>query len=161
MNPNSPTEVPERVLLPFNQERLARLMGSTPQVMAGIFMQYYEGFDNHPSQVEIYQVNEALYVDWDWNDYYDGPMINLVKMIEVGEKSGSYYYTGIGKVMLALCLGNVTSMWGDVPWSEALKGSEYRSPKYDSQASIYEAIQTLLDKGIENYQKNIQKRHNS
>ena len=69
INPNSPTEVPERVLLPFTQERLARLMGSTPQVMAGIFMQYYEGFDNHPSQVEIYQVNEALYVDWEWNDY--------------------------------------------------------------------------------------------
>ena len=91
-------------------------MGSTPQVMAGIFMQYYEGFDNHPSQVEIYQVNEALYVDWDWNDYYDGPMINLRKMMDVSEASGSFYYAGIGKVMMALCLGNITSMWGDVPY---------------------------------------------
>lgn len=148
INPNSPTEVPERVLLPFNQERLARLMGSTPQIMAGIFMQYFEGFDNHPSQVEIYQVNEALYVDWDWNDYYDGPMINLKKMLDVAGVEGSYHYTGIGKIMMALCLGNLTSLWGDVPWSEALQGSEIRSPKFDSQESIYEAIQQLLDDGI-------------
>ena len=56
INPNSPTEVPPAVLLPFNQERLARLMGSTPQIMAGIFMQYYTGIDNHPSQVQQYRI---------------------------------------------------------------------------------------------------------
>jgi len=153
LNPNSPTQVPERVLLPFNQERLANLMGSTPQVMAGIFMQYYEGFDNHPSQVEIYRVNEALYVDWDWNDYYDGPMINLQKMLDVAEAEGSFYYTGIGNIMMALCLGNVTSVWGDVPWTEALRGSENTSPKYDAQEFIYEEIQRLLDEGIEALQQ--------
>jgi hypothetical protein len=154
INPNSPTEIPASVLLPFNQERLARLMGSTPQVMAGIFMQYYEGFDNHPSQVEIYQVNEALYVDWDWNDYYDGPMINLRKMLDVAEQEQSYIYLGIGKVLMALCLGNITSMWGDVPWSEALEGSDMRSPKFDQQESIYEAIQQLLDDAIADLQQN-------
>ena len=148
INPNSPTEVPANVLLPFNESRLASLMSTTPQVMAGIFMQYYEGVDNHPSQVQIYVINEALYVDWDWNDYYDGPMINLEKMIEVAENSGSYYYAGIGKIMMALCLGNVSSMWGDVPYSEALYGSEISSPVYDSQELIYETIQVLLDEGI-------------
>jgi hypothetical protein len=147
-NPNSPTEVPPNVLLPFNESRMARLMGSTPQVMAGIFMQYYEGIDNHPLQVQIYVLNEALYVDWDWNDYYDGPMINIVKMIESAETDGSYYYTGMGKIMMALCLGNISSMWGDVPYSEALNGAEIRSPRFDSQQSIYQKIQELLDEGI-------------
>ena len=124
------------------------MMGTTPQVMAGIFMQYYEGIDNHPSQVQIYVINEALYVDWDWNDYYDGPMINMVKMIEVAENEGSFYYAGIGKVMMALCFGNVTSLWGDIPYSEAFIGSEIASPVYDSQESIYENIQNLLDEGF-------------
>ncbi len=148
INPNSPTEVPANVLLPFIESRLASLMGTTPQVMAGIFMQYYEGVDNHPSQVQIYVINEALYVDWDWNDYYDGPMINLVKMIEVAETGGSYHYAGIGKIMMALILGNVSSTWGDVPYSEALYGSEISSPVFDSQQFIYETIQELLDDGI-------------
>ncbi len=148
INPNNPSEVPANVLLPFNESRLARLMGSTPQVMAGIFMQYYEGIDNHPSQVQLYIINEALYVDWDWNDYYDSPMINLKQMIDVAEKDGSYHYAGIGKIMMALCLGNVSSLWGDVPYSEALSGAEISSPVFDSQESIYETIQDLLDQGI-------------
>jgi len=148
INPNDPTEVPANVLLPFNEESVARLMGGTGQVMAGIFMQYYEGVDNHPRQVQLYVVNEALYVDWDWNDYYDGPMINLKKMIEVAHQNNAFHYAGIGKVLMALCLGNVTSLWGDVPYSEALNGSLVRSPKFDSQQSIYETIQALLDEGI-------------
>lgn len=148
INPNSLTEVPENVLLPFNQSRLARLMGSTPQVMPGIFMQYYEGIDNHPKQVQQYVLNEALYVDWDWNDYYDGPMINLKKMIDIAEKNNSYYYSGIGKVLLALCYGNMTSAWGDIPFSEALDGSFNRAPKYDPQKQVYEGIQVMLDEAI-------------
>lgn len=148
INPNSPTEVPANVLLPFNESRLARLMAGSAQVMAGIFMQYYEGVDNHPGQVQIYTLNEALYVDWNWNDYYDGPMINLRKMIDVAETDGSYYYSGIGKTLMALCLGNLSSMWGDIPWTEALNGSETRSPIYDPQEKIYEEIQRLLDEAI-------------
>ncbi len=153
INPNNPTDVPPNVLLPFNEESLARLMAGTGQAMSGIFMQYYQGVDNHPIQVQIYVINEALYVDWDWNDYYDGPMINLRKMIEAAEKKEAYYYSGIGKVLTALCLGNVTSLWGDVPYSQALNGSEIRSPQYDSQQAVYESIQQLLDDGISDLQQ--------
>jgi len=152
INPNSPTEVPPSVMLPFNQEALARLSCGTSQVMTGIFMQYYQGVDNHPIQVQQYILNEALYVDWNWNDYYDGPMINLKIMIDLAEKEKSYYYAGIGKVLLANCLGNVTSLWGDVPNKEALAGSVNRHPVFDPQKEVYESIQQLLDDGIKDLQ---------
>jgi len=155
INQNDVVNVPANVLLPFNEESLARLMAGTGQVMSGIFMQYYEGINNHPIQVQIYVVNEALYVNWDWDDYYAGPMINLKKMIEIAEKDNSYYYSGIGKILMALSLGNVTSLWGDVPYSEALQGSLNKSPKFDSQKSIYESIQQLLDEGIQDLQQPI------
>ena len=87
-NPNDPTEVPVKVLMPFVQERLADMMGGTTQVMAGIFMQYYTGVDNHPHPIQTYTVNEALYVEWDWNDYYNGPMINLRQMIDLANEQG-------------------------------------------------------------------------
>jgi hypothetical protein len=95
-----------------------------------------------------------LYVDWNWNDYYDGPMNNLKILIDLAEKEKSYYYSGIGKVLLANCLGNVTSLWGDVPYKEALAGSAILNPVYDPQKSIYEAIQSLLDNGIKDLQTN-------
>ena len=148
ISPNSPTEVPTSVLLPFSQEGIARLQIGTTQVMSGIFMKYYEGVDNHPIQVQRYILNEALYVDWNWNDYYDGPMINLKIMIDLAEQEKSYYYSGIGKVLMANCLGNVSSLWGDVPFNEALAGSLNKHPAYDPQKNVYEKIQQLLDDGI-------------
>lgn len=50
---------------------------------------------------------------------------------------------------MALCLGNITSAWGDVPYTEALQGSEIRSPVYDSQEFLYTEIHRLLQEGIE------------
>ncbi len=148
INPNSPTEVPPNVMLPYIEESIARLSCGTSQVCTGIFMQYYTGIDNHPIQVQQYILNEALYVDWIWNDYYDGPMINLKIMINQAEKEGSFYYVGIGKILLAMCLGNLTSLYGDIPYAEALEGSLNSHPKFDAQKDIYTAIQQLLDNGI-------------
>ncbi len=152
INPNSPTEVPPSVMLPYIQESTARLSCGTQQVVTGIFMQYYQGIDNHPIQVQQYILNEALYVDWNWNDYYDGPMINVKLMIDLAEKEKSYYYAGIGKVLMANCLGNVSSLWGDVPYKEAFNGSVNTNPVYDPQKDVYEAIQKLLDDGIKDMQ---------
>lgn len=151
-NPNDPTEVPPSVMLPFIQESFARLSCGSQQVMAGIFMQYYQGVNNHPIQVQQYIVDETLYVDWDWNDYYDGPMSNLKIMIDIAEKEKSYYYSGIGKVLMANCLGNITSVWGDVPYKEAFAGSVNRNPVFDPQKDVYESIQTLLDDAITDLQ---------
>jgi hypothetical protein len=153
VNPNNPISVPPSVMLPFAQEAIARLSCGTTQVMSGIFMQYYLGVDNHPIQVQQYILNESLYVEWNWNDYYDGPMINLRIMIDQAEKEQSYYYAGIGKVLLANCLGNVTSLYGDVPYRESLQGSVNRNPVFDPQKDTYEAIQQLLDDGIADLQK--------
>ncbi len=149
VNKNDVTEVPVNVLLPYNQESLARLMIGTTQVMSGIFVQYYEGIENHPLPVQNYIVDEALYADWNFQDYYDGPMINIKQMLMFAEENGYVpHYIGIGKTLMALCLGNVTSLWGDVPYSEALQSSTNLNPRYDSQELIYETIQQLLDEAI-------------
>jgi hypothetical protein len=154
INPNDVTKVPANVILPFNQERVARLMAGTTQVMAGIFVQYYKGVENHPLPVQTYRIDEALYTEWNFQDYYNGPMVNLSHMIKIAEENGKMpHYVGIGKTLLALCLGNVTSLWGDVPFSQALKGSEIIAPIYDDQQSIYEDIQLLLDEAIAEFNK--------
>jgi len=44
-------------------------------------------------------------------------------------------------------------MWGDVPWTDALQGTAIMGPKYDSQQSIYVAINALLDDAIVNLGK--------
>lgn len=145
---NRPTEVPVNVLLPFNIERVGTRMAGPTQIMAGIFMQYFEGIEQHPLTVQTYLINEALYVEWEWDNYYTGPMENTYQMLTLAQEDSLYHYMGIGKILMSLCLGNLTSMWGNIPYSEALTGSENLSPAYDSQQFIYEEIQRLLDEAI-------------
>jgi hypothetical protein len=50
---------------------------------------------------------------------------------------------GVGKVLMAAGLGQITDLWGDIPFSEALRGNKNTRPKYDSQDTIYLTINTV------------------
>ncbi|TGE23113.1 SusD/RagB family nutrient-binding outer membrane lipoprotein [Hymenobacter metallicola] len=73
---------------------------------------------------------------------------NVPTMIEAAEKAKAPYYIGAGKIITAMDLAHATDMLGDIPYSEAFKGAENYTPKYDPQEQIYATVQTLLDEGI-------------
>lgn len=54
-------------------------------------------------------------------------------------------YKAVGDVLKCYIYGQLTDMWGDVPYSEALKAKEgITSPKYDSQEEIYTGPNGIL-----------------
>lgn len=59
------------------------------------------------------------------------------------------FHQGASLVMKSLMFGLITDLWGDAPYSQALKGDEEgrenRFPAYDSQQSIYEGILADLE----------------
>ncbi len=151
-NPNDLTEVPSKVLLPYIESRIADLMGGQSQLVAGIYINYFNGTAGNYVTPNIY----GFYYDHNriiWDGYYQGPMMNARKMIDIAEKEENFYYAGIGKILMALCVGNLTSLYGDIPYSEALKSSEFPNPRYDNQQLIYETIQSLLDEGLSDFRK--------
>ena len=107
--------------------------------------------------------------DWDnqsqsWSGYYS----ILRNCIEFENKAieGEYeFHQGVALIMKAYAFGMITDLWGDAPFSEALKaedGSAFFKPKFDDQKDIYTAIladletaNTLLSKSSAEY-KNIQ-----
>jgi hypothetical protein len=50
----------------------------------------------------------------------------------------------VAKVLKAYFFWHMTDRWGDVPYSDALKGATNFTPMYDSQESIYNALFALL-----------------
>jgi hypothetical protein len=54
-------------------------------------------------------------------------------------------YTAIGKFLKAFYLYDLTMHLGDVPVSEALKGLDNVTPKYDSQKQVFQQILTYLE----------------
>ena len=51
--------------------------------------------------------------------------------------------------MKGLIFYELSSIWEDVPFSEALNGIEFPSPNFDSQESVLNGVVTLLDEGMQ------------
>ena len=80
-----------------------------------------------------------------FSGFYTGPLYDLQTIITYNN-SGSSAANGNGsknnqiavaRIMKAFYYLLMTDRWGDIPYSEALKGNEAYSPVYDKQQAIY------------------------
>ncbi|HXS57808.1 MAG TPA: SusD/RagB family nutrient-binding outer membrane lipoprotein [Hanamia sp.] len=76
--------------------------------------------------------------------------MNVLKLIDgaigLADKRGSVSHKGIFKIFRALLFSFMTDYYGDIYYSEALKGREgILYPKYDKQADIYTGLLTELE----------------
>jgi len=79
--------------------------------------------------------------DWgpvDWNDIYARLSVNKTFM-ETAQKRSENQYFAISKIMKAFNFSYLTDLYGDIPYSQALKSKESNLiyPEYDSQQTIY------------------------
>jgi len=67
---------------------------------------------------------------------------NVEKMIQEAERINDQTYVALGKFFRAYYFYNLALQFGDVPYSEALKGesAEIFSPKYDAQKDVFKGI---------------------
>lgn len=74
----------------------------------------------------------------DWTDIYARLAVNKT-FIETAELRGEKQYVAIGKIMKAFNFGYLTDLYGDVPYSQALKSKESNViyPEYDKQEAVY------------------------
>lgn len=82
--------------------------------------------------------------------FYNGPLADLQTIINynTNEETKSEVLTSgsnanqlaVARILKAWIFMNVTDIWGDIPYSEALKGRNNSSPKYDEQSDIYADI---------------------
>ena len=149
ISPNDPLDVNVEVLLTGTEVatfsnftgNLARIPSVLVNQMAGRQFQYED--------IQQNVIREAD-VDNDFQQLYNGGLVNAELLIE---KAGddNKYYRGIGRVLKVMNIGLATDCWGDVPYSQALKGLEgeaYFNPAYDTQVNILRDMQAELDLAI-------------
>ena len=164
IDPDVPLETSPDVMLPGVQAALAYYIGGFD--VAGtqaIWMQQIQGQDRQATAINSYTFR-ATDPNNLWNSMYAGVMMDLNQMIQVCDapETRSPELGGISKVLLALALGNVTDLWGDVPFSEAFQGtagSPVYKPKLDSQQDIYAEIMRLLGEAITDLQMDTTSRY--
>jgi len=148
-DPNDPTDVKEAALLaPIEVALSTEMYGGNSAFIVQNFMQT-TAINQPPPQIGTYlEINSDL--DGDWNAYYTTALINLKIMNGKAEADGKSNYAAVAKILTALTLGNATDLWGDIPYSQALKGTSNLTPVFDKQEDIYKDIQSILDSAIVN-----------
>ena len=99
--------------------------------------------------------------DQDWGGYY-GILRNVDEMYDKAVDMKLEFHQGVALVIKSYVFGLITDIWGDAPYSHALKGEqggeENLKPLFDTQEDIYtgiladlETANTLLSKSESDY----------
>ena len=151
-NPNAPTDVGSRFLVS------SAMRDAAAQVLGNNFLNLWS---QHTSRIEYawdgrYDVRDYSGM---WTAFYAGPMADFDEIERKGAEAGRPNDQAVGAIMKAWLFQNVTDLWGDVPYSQALLGDENTQPQYNAQQEVYEGLLAqlaaaggLTSPGGDNYQ---------
>jgi hypothetical protein len=82
-----------------------------------------------------------------WDNCYDNNYDYAIVQSKAAV-AGAGFYEGIARIMKALNYQMLVDVYGDVPYSQALKGSGNPTPVYDKGLDIYKNLFREIDAGI-------------
>jgi len=136
-NPNSPTTAPAGALFANAVQTTAGRIGG-----AGWQLSMTELLAQHIAQVQYVDEDRYVYRATNISGYFSGPYINdlmdFQRVVDAGTAAKDPNTSGPAVVMQTVMYQAMTDLWGDIPYSEALKGGDGPlKPKYDAQKDIY------------------------
>ncbi len=103
---------------------------------------------------ETYQI-PTTFGNGIWNTAYDNNYDYQIMEIKA-KQAGATMYEGIARIMKAHNFGILVDVYGNVPYSEALKGNANPTPAYDKGEDIYKDLLKQLDTAVTLIQNSIQ-----
>lgn len=138
-NPNTAsTTHPQALLTKIEWDAFRAWRGSTPLYTLKMIVQ-----TDGENANQIYNWQRSSFEQYN-------QLRNVTKMIEESEKLNEKSYVALGKFFRAYYFYNLTLTFGDIPYSQALKGEseEIYQPQYDSQQDIFIGILGELEEAV-------------
>jgi hypothetical protein len=149
VNPNNPEVVSSQSLFTNGTVGLMQsLRGSLlGHGFAGVWSQHFSEIQ-YP-ETDLHQPRSAN-IDALWGRFYTGtitgPTMGSLQDYNtiLTQSASSPNIIAPTLTMRAFVVETATDMWGDIPFSEAGKGAEIFTPKYDAQPVVYDSIFAML-----------------
>jgi hypothetical protein len=131
VSPNSPTTA-------SNAQLLTSAINYMPVVVEGISGALYT-----QQWAEKPYTDDSRYisVNFDFYGIYAGPLENLQTILTTktfnSNEGSRNNQLAAARILRAWFFWYMTDRWGDIPYSDALKGNSNLAPKYDAQQNIY------------------------
>lgn len=151
VDPNNPTKVP---VAGFMTDAI-RYMPGQESSSTGLY------YAQHWAATRYTEASRYSTTQFDFTYIYSGPLNNLEKVISMNTDPETKVYAAesgsnanqiaVAKILKAYFFLHATDRWGDLPYSEALKGALDITPAYDEQSFIYSSLFSELDNAIDEF----------
>jgi hypothetical protein len=145
-NPNAADRATaEQLFTNAVEASVSRAMGSGLHM--GLTALWAQHFAKHRySEEDRYIVSDGT-ISTHWSSFYVGPQQDFQEVIEKGEAEGRANIAAMGTVMQSWTYHVMTDLWGDIGYSEALRGRDPNAgnlPALDPQEQVYDGIMAAL-----------------
>jgi hypothetical protein len=153
VDPNEPTEVPVENLLTEAQFELQDLLWSRAYNAEWSMLMVQHWAQNEYTEEQRYNVNGNDF-NGVWASFYADALneLQIAKDLVLNNESLNEAtranQSAILDILLAHGYQNLTDAFGAIPFSQALKPTEFPLPAYDDQPSIYADILAKLDAAV-------------
>ncbi|KQR71812.1 SusD/RagB family nutrient-binding outer membrane lipoprotein [Pedobacter sp. Leaf176] len=136
VDPNTTTQANTSALLTNSLVGLASYAYDTN---AGFYGQYFS--ETQYPDASLYTVT----TNRPFTGYYSGALYDL-QNIQLQNTSNNM--NQVSKIVQQYIFWTITDRFGDIPYSQALKGIEFNAPAYDTQESIYKGMISTLTSAV-------------
>ncbi len=145
-NPNAPTVAgTNQLITSIEVGQTAYLTGDLDRLFM-MWMQQAGGSDRQYVPYANYVYDEdAFSADWT-SAYTGGGLIDMRTAEQQALSQGDSVTAGIAYTLEALDIGETTTVWGDIPYSQA--ASSVLTPALDPQQQVYAEVQAKLDTAL-------------
>lgn len=152
-DPNNPTDVPLKQLLPSTQLDITNGLGSSTSGLSSITMPYVHQLVRRGNHNDYGVTGSDFGVVVPWNNFYTKALTDIKVIIDKGTENEDWHYVGVAQLLKAYTFSVMVDVWGDVPFDDANLGSEVPFPAFDDGESIYDGVLLLIDEGIANLER--------
>jgi hypothetical protein len=148
-DPNNPATADISLVLPTAIGYTAYNLGDEWNIWSGIWSQYWtQGPTAGQYKLWDRYVMATTEMDRPWDRMYSGVLADLDYIISEGNAKGRKNYVAIAMIWKAYVYQYMVDLYGDIPYSEAIKGSENTSPAYDKGDKIYDELPKIINAAL-------------
>lgn len=147
-DPSKTTSTEPKLLMSSAIINTAYNRGAEISKFSSLIVNHTKGADRQAAVYSDYIFSAGDFDNlWKYSMYTSNLKVAHDLITRSREKSAPHYIA-VGNILMAIALIETTDLFGDMPYSEAFQGLSNISPKFDSQESIYQAADAMLDEAI-------------
>lgn len=148
VDPNRPASVPSGQLLSSAQVAIFTSFGHNGSGLGQVASIWVHQVMQRSNADGYASTGQDVNISTPWTNLYSGALQDLETIITESTKREEFRYVGIAKLLKAYSYNMMVDVWGDIPYTDAIKGAANPFPKFDDDAAIYTSLFTLIDEAL-------------